>query len=415
VKIAPYSKHYELANLPIPIGMGNVLNAVSQNFTTIQYTWRTGISSHGIYESGVLKNNFSGLVAGTVFEIRRTGTTLEYLKNGVVIRTVTGVTTSPLLVDISMYYINTKIRHLEINNNGIQRYFTADVKTYSDYYPYGMQLPKRHGEDVYRYGYQGSERDDEVKGSGNSYTTEFRQLDPRLGRWLSIDPKATAWESPYASMGNSPIRFNDPKGDTVTVDKSITDNADYKKVYDTWAATKTGKKFLKEYGVGGKSEHISVEFTLDGLSDVWSDKHAETRTRIVDRKTGEQSIITRETEVKNADALLKGTDKNSYLKITIALDNDQYVKSNFHKAVAVNTFVHETQHLSIDLQTLKSNKMLASSYQHHEWMSKDSWYKERYETFKEIKWLWGNDYNTKWKEKRSEDGYIKDKINEYSW
>jgi RHS repeat-associated protein len=40
----------------------------------------------------------------------------------------------------------------------------------------------------YRYGYQGSEMDNEVNGNGNSYTTEFRQLDPRLGRWMSVDP-----------------------------------------------------------------------------------------------------------------------------------------------------------------------------------------------------------------------------------
>src|SRR5690554_5043938 len=46
----------------------------------------------------------------------------------------------------------------------------------------------------YRYGYQGSEKTDELKGSGNHYTTFFRQLDPRLGRWLTIDPKANPWE-----------------------------------------------------------------------------------------------------------------------------------------------------------------------------------------------------------------------------
>ena len=72
----------------------------------------------------------------------------------------------------------------------------------------------------YRYGYQGSEMDNEVKGQGNSYTTHFRQLDPRVGRWLSIDPKANAQESPYASMGNSPIMFNDPLGDTITITHS---------------------------------------------------------------------------------------------------------------------------------------------------------------------------------------------------
>jgi RHS repeat-associated protein len=65
--------------------------------------------------------------------------------------------------------------------------------------------------DAYRYGYQGSEKDDEVKGSGNSYTTEFRLLDPRLGRWLSIDPLAGKfpWQSPYVSMDNNPISITD--------------------------------------------------------------------------------------------------------------------------------------------------------------------------------------------------------------
>ncbi len=66
---------------------------------------------------------------------------------------------------------------------------------------------------IYRYGFNGMEKDDNIKGSGNSYTTHFRQLDPRLGRWLSIDPKMSAWESPYVSMGNTPIWASDPMGD----------------------------------------------------------------------------------------------------------------------------------------------------------------------------------------------------------
>jgi RHS repeat-associated protein len=55
--------------------------------------------------------------------------------------------------------------------------------------------------------------DKEIKGNGNSYTTEFRQYDPRLGRWMSLDPVFQPHQSPYNSMDNNPIKNNDPKGD----------------------------------------------------------------------------------------------------------------------------------------------------------------------------------------------------------
>lgn len=73
---------------------------------------------------------------------------------------------------------------------------------------------------AYRYGFNGMERDDEVKGNGNSYTTPFRQYDPRLGRWLTLDPLHhwRPFESPYAGFGNNPIYFVDPSGLTPTND-----------------------------------------------------------------------------------------------------------------------------------------------------------------------------------------------------
>ncbi len=63
------------------------------------------------------------------------------------------------------------------------------------------------------YSFNGMEKDDEVKGEGNSYSSFFRQLDPRLGRWLSVDPVYKADQSPYISMSNNPIIMVDPKGD----------------------------------------------------------------------------------------------------------------------------------------------------------------------------------------------------------
>ncbi|MEC3906116.1 RHS repeat-associated core domain-containing protein [Tamlana sp. 2201CG12-4] len=83
-----------------------------------------------------------------------------------------------------------------------------DVLTYNDYYSFGQLLPNRHGSsDSYRYGFQGQEKDDEVKGEGNSLNYTFRMHDPRVGRFLSVDPLAAkfAWFSPYQFSGNRVI------------------------------------------------------------------------------------------------------------------------------------------------------------------------------------------------------------------
>lgn len=56
----------------------------------------------------------------------------------------------------------------------------------------------------YRYGFQGQEKDDEVKGSGNQINFGHRVHDPRLGRFFSVDPIARdyPWNSPYAFSEN---------------------------------------------------------------------------------------------------------------------------------------------------------------------------------------------------------------------
>jgi RHS repeat-associated protein len=90
------------------------------------------------------------------------------------------------------------------------------IRTCSDYSPFGVELDGRTVSGGYRYGYQGSEKDAELKGNGNSYTTEFRQLDPRLGRWLILDPKAKLqpYSSSHKTFLNNPIIFTDPEGGT---------------------------------------------------------------------------------------------------------------------------------------------------------------------------------------------------------
>lgn len=79
-----------------------------------------------------------------------------------------------------------------------------------------MLLNNRHGSvdsDPYRYGFNGMEKDDEVKGQGNSYTTYFRKFDPRLGRAFSLDPIMRSGTTMYGMMSNNPIIMIDPRGD----------------------------------------------------------------------------------------------------------------------------------------------------------------------------------------------------------
>src|SRR5690554_3315871 len=83
----------------------------------------------------------------------------------------------------------------------------------------------RRDEAAYTYGFNGMERDDEVKGSGNSYDFGARMLDPRLGRWFAVDPLAVRYpsHSPYNFVANSPILFVDPDGKKIVVHYSDAD------------------------------------------------------------------------------------------------------------------------------------------------------------------------------------------------
>jgi len=96
-------------------------------------------------------------------------------------------------------------------------YYIADVIQYQDYYPFGSVMPGRNSTSAsgYRYGFNGMEKDDEVKGSNNSLDFGARIYDPRVGRFLSVDPisKNKPSISPYSFANNSPIYFIDNKGE----------------------------------------------------------------------------------------------------------------------------------------------------------------------------------------------------------
>jgi len=111
-----------------------------------------------------------------------------------------------------------KIAVVSGSNSSLIDHFTADIATAQDYYPFGMLMPGRtytaSTATNYRFGFNGKENDNEVKGVGDQIDYGMRYYDPRAGRFLSVDPIAGKFPfySPYEYGGNSPIRFIDLDG-----------------------------------------------------------------------------------------------------------------------------------------------------------------------------------------------------------
>jgi RHS repeat-associated protein len=92
-----------------------------------------------------------------------------------------------------------------------------------------MFVPNRHGSsDSYRYGFQGQEKDDEIKGEGNSINFTYRMHDPRVGRFLSRDPLASSypWNSPYSFSENRVIDMIELEGGEIKPSESNSTSID---------------------------------------------------------------------------------------------------------------------------------------------------------------------------------------------
>jgi|GEM_PF-4661635 len=105
-----------------------------------------------------------------------------------------------------------KVQH--DNGSGQVDYYSADVVTANDYYPFGMQMPGRtytSANSSYRYSFNGKEDDKEISGQQDY---GLRIYDKRLGRFKSVDPlkREFAWNSPYAFAENKVIHCIDIDG-----------------------------------------------------------------------------------------------------------------------------------------------------------------------------------------------------------
>lgn len=110
-------------------------------------------------------------------------------------------------------------------NDTVVKYYVAEVLSQTDYYPFGMGMPgRKYVIGLYRYGFNGKENDNEVKGEGNQQDYGMRIYDTRLGKFLSVDPltKSYPWFTPYQFAANTPIIAIDLDGEEskITIEAS---------------------------------------------------------------------------------------------------------------------------------------------------------------------------------------------------
>ncbi len=91
----------------------------------------------------------------------------------------------------------------------------ATVVSANDYYAFGSTMVGRNFNDnTYRYGFNGKEKDEKRELGDTHYDYGFRIYNPRLGRFLSMDPLTKSYPmlTPYQFASNTPIWAIDVDG-----------------------------------------------------------------------------------------------------------------------------------------------------------------------------------------------------------
>ncbi len=140
----------------------------------------------------------------------------------------------------------------------------------------------------YRFGFQGQETDDEVRGDGNSVFFKYRVHDPRIGRFASVDPLSHGypWNSPYAFSENrvidrveleglesAPAENGSYQGETQTTYGAIPPSTYGPRASKDWYWNQSNEKWLSkgDYNAENFGDARLAAFALGAKNEFFSD------------------------------------------------------------------------------------------------------------------------------------------------
>jgi RHS repeat-associated protein len=262
-------KLYELKNLPITIGIGNVISVVSDRLLS------TGPNSN---------NKVNKFEAETCAELSRSILKYsDYYPFGFEIRSKAEYSRTPLKINY-----------------------------------YREQMPDRANQSVnYRYGFNGiacpvhevsGEKDKEFTNSTSHYDFGARIYDSRLGRWLAVDKFASVmpFYTPYRGFLNNPIVYVDPSGNIEYITIIVVDERSGKSIKmrkKTDNLLMTDGVIVLEKSMGHDYTNYNYYYDYEIITTVVIDKDGN-------ETTSTETRIMKENGVKNKDGVWIGGDKD---------------------------------------------------------------------------------------------------------
>ncbi len=192
-----------------------------------------------------------------------------------------------LTVDKSGYlyiYVSNETPNIDVFFDNLQvTHVRGAILEETHYYPFGLPMAgissKAAGMIENKKKYNSYEYNTDFDLNWNE--SYYRTHDPQLGRFLQIDPKPSYDESPFAAMGNNPIKYNDLLGDKYKLNGSDDD----KKAYLEYLHDLTGNT----YKLNKKGEIVRVNKKLNTKT---TDKVSGRLSKLVDKAIRSKETIT---------------------------------------------------------------------------------------------------------------------------